>query len=112
MKRFRGGLVFEAHRLLYHSTPGLRVIKKKKKSAEGFGVNQINFSGTVPASATFKRLGSRVKEFGAVPGTQLHFPAERRSSTPVSPPLARDFGSGPEEQECGIKGANYGVYGN
>jgi len=31
VKRFRGGLVFEAHRLLYHSTLGLRVIKKKKK---------------------------------------------------------------------------------
>ena len=31
MERFRGGLVFKAHRLLYHSTPGSRVIKKKKK---------------------------------------------------------------------------------
>ena len=31
MKRFRGGLVFKAHRLLYHSTLGLSVIKKKKK---------------------------------------------------------------------------------
>jgi len=31
VKRFRGGLVFEAHRLGYHSTLGLRVIKKKKK---------------------------------------------------------------------------------
>ena len=30
MKRFRGGLVFKAHRLLYHSTLGLSVIKKKK----------------------------------------------------------------------------------
>ena len=29
--RFRGGLAFKAHRLLYHSTLGLRVIKKKKK---------------------------------------------------------------------------------
>ena len=27
----RGGLVFEAHRLLFHSTLGSRVIKKKKK---------------------------------------------------------------------------------
>ena len=27
---FRGGLVFMAHRLLYHPTLGLRVIKKKK----------------------------------------------------------------------------------
>ena len=29
MKRFRGGLVFKAHRLLYHSTLGSRGIKKK-----------------------------------------------------------------------------------
>jgi len=32
--RFRGGLVFKAHRLLYHSTLGLRVIKKKKKTCQ------------------------------------------------------------------------------
>jgi len=31
-QRFRGGLVFKAHRLVYNSTLGLRVIKKKKKS--------------------------------------------------------------------------------
>ena len=30
VQRFRGGLVFKAHRLLYHSTLGSRVIKKKK----------------------------------------------------------------------------------
>ena len=29
VKRFRGGLVFKAHRLLYHPTLGSRVIKKK-----------------------------------------------------------------------------------
>ena len=29
MERFRGGLVFKAYRLLYQSTLGLRVIKKK-----------------------------------------------------------------------------------
>ena len=34
MKRFRGGLVFQAHRLLYHSTLGSRVIKKKKVAGE------------------------------------------------------------------------------
>ena len=28
---FRGGLVFKAHRLVYHSTLGSRVIKKKFK---------------------------------------------------------------------------------
>jgi len=32
VKRFRGGLVFKAPRLLYHSTLGLRVIKKKKEA--------------------------------------------------------------------------------
>ena len=31
VKRFRGGLVFKAHRLVDHSTLGLRAIKKKKK---------------------------------------------------------------------------------
>ena len=30
-EQFRGGFVCKAHRLVYHSTLGLRVIKKKKK---------------------------------------------------------------------------------
>jgi len=34
VKRFRGGLVFKAHRLLYHSTLGVRVIKKKKSTLQ------------------------------------------------------------------------------
>ena len=40
--RFRGGLVFKAHRLLHHSTLGLRVIKKKKKDVvSGAAVQRI-----------------------------------------------------------------------
>ena len=35
VQRFRGGLVFKAHRLLYHSTLGLRVIKKKVGGVQG-----------------------------------------------------------------------------
>ena len=31
VKRFRGGLVFKAHKRVYDSTLGSRVIKKKKK---------------------------------------------------------------------------------
>jgi len=31
VQRFRGGLVIKAHRLVYHSTLGLRVIDKKKR---------------------------------------------------------------------------------
>jgi len=34
VQRFRGGLVFKAHRLLYHSTLGSRVIKKKGTDLE------------------------------------------------------------------------------
>ena len=43
VQRFQGGRVCKADRLLYHSTLGLRVIKKKKKfkffrvSGSGFG---------------------------------------------------------------------------
>ena len=32
VQRFRGGLVFKAHRLLYHLTLGLREIKKKRRT--------------------------------------------------------------------------------
>ena len=36
VQRFRGGLIFKAHRLLYHSILGLRVIKKKKKETSSW----------------------------------------------------------------------------
>ena len=46
VERFRGGLVSKAHRLLYHSTLGLRVMKKKKEEgrlalAAGEGVFRV-----------------------------------------------------------------------
>ena len=34
MTRFRGGLIFEAHIFLYHSTLGSRVIKRREESLE------------------------------------------------------------------------------
>ena len=37
VQRFRSGLVFKAHRIVYHSTLGLRVIRKKKKNTAGAG---------------------------------------------------------------------------
>jgi len=55
VQRFRGGLVFKAHRLLYHSALGLRVIKKKKKfrvcrvgvqGSENGGQDRENLYGT------------------------------------------------------------------
>ena len=41
-KRFKGGLVFKAHRFMFHSTLGSRVTKKKKKK------QKIGFSGRRP----------------------------------------------------------------
>jgi len=37
VNRFRGGLVFKAHRLVYHSTLGSRVMKRKKFGMLGRG---------------------------------------------------------------------------
>jgi len=54
VKRFRGGLVFKAHRLVYHSTLGLRVIKKKKKSREREFPAFKGFPVMVTTSAEFK----------------------------------------------------------
>jgi len=48
VQRFRDGLVFKAHRLLYDSTPGLRVIKKRRrrstKSVRGSHNDATTFS--------------------------------------------------------------------
>ena len=44
MKRFRGGLVVKAHRLVYHSTVGLRVIKKKEVCGLWFVVWGLGFT--------------------------------------------------------------------
>ena len=55
VKRFRGGLVFKVHRFLYHSTLGLRVIKKKKKKSgarECFHEPRPGESGTGTATAS------------------------------------------------------------
>ena len=49
MKRFQGGLVLKVHRLLYHSTLGLRVIKKKKR-----------VGGTVPSGFSAFDMSARV----------------------------------------------------
>ena len=40
VQRFRGGLVFKAHRRLYHSTLGLRVINKWKLQPEVEGLTR------------------------------------------------------------------------
>ena len=62
MQRFRGGLVFQAHRLLYHLTLGMRVIKKKREDSRVLeGKPKVN---SLCRTAVFKsqvRLYMRLK---------------------------------------------------
>jgi len=68
LKRFRGGLIFKAHRLLHHSTLGFRVIKKKK------AVTLIASFTEVPkyGMSTFAFLGFMVY------GVQGYLPYKKR----------------------------------
>ena len=43
VKRFRGGLVLKAHRLLYHSTLGVRAIQKRRRRVEGVRADHDGF---------------------------------------------------------------------
>jgi hypothetical protein len=51
VQRFRGGLVFKAHRLLHHSILGLRVIQKKQKDRAWCGAGAVGVSMSNPGSA-------------------------------------------------------------
>ena len=66
-QRFRGGLVFKAHRLVYHPTLGWRVIKKKKKTTFGDRLRVGWFNGFYGRGAT------RAEDAQATP-TQSHIP--------------------------------------
>ena len=50
------GLVFKAHRLLYHSTLGLRVLKKKKNLDFGGVEDQRHFFRELPCGAVVSLL--------------------------------------------------------
>ena len=54
---FRGGLVFKAHRLVYHSTLGLTAIKKKRLGI--FPSNLRPFSAAGPSYHSRGRIGLR-----------------------------------------------------
>ena len=58
MKRFQGGLVFKAHRLLYHSTLGSRVIKTKKGTVVTLPPRRARIYG----SHTLVSLNLRLKD--------------------------------------------------
>ena len=67
VKWFRGGLVFKAHGLLNHSTLGLRVIKKKRRTLTGLrrpararSVFVKLVKSRTPSSAAAASLGFRI----------------------------------------------------
>ena len=54
MKWFRGGLVFKAHRLVYHSSPGSRVIKQEGKGVRfSLGGEALDRHGPVSVGRHF-----------------------------------------------------------
>ena len=58
--RFRGGLVFKAHSLVYHSTLGFRVMKKKKKVGGCFADSsalEASLPMTLPSDAGTIKTG-------------------------------------------------------
>jgi len=89
MKRFQGGLVFEALRLVYHPTLGLRTTKLKKWNVPGRGKN-VNFRFRA------YRLGRHTREGCAVVGglhvrqpvLRLLNPTPQKRSKPHPEPLS------------------------
>ena len=64
MQRFRGGLVFKAHRLVYHSTLGLGVIKKKKRAPS----SSRRSTSAAAGGSSLEVLSGCIKDLG--PGFQ------------------------------------------
>ena len=65
MNRFRGGLVFKAHRLEYHSTLGWRVIKKKYQAVlvAAVLIYQANGSNDKPMAPTCAESSEGTRRF-------------------------------------------------
>ena len=78
MKRFRGGLVFKAHRLLYHSTLGSRVIKKKRKK------NLLHINPAADAAEAGKEIANQTIKF-PMHQEHTHFLHPARRGKSISP---------------------------
>ena len=107
MQRFQGGLVFKTHKLLYHSTLGLREIKEREGSGtrvkhqgrqEGFRVSGFGITGPGFRVSGFEfrvsGFGFQVSGFGVrVPGFGFQVWVRERSGVPCCGALTRP-GSG------------------
>ena len=94
VQRFRGGLVFKAHRILYHSTVDSRVIKKKREgvvikqktgyahlgSASEQRGNEIGSLGTCSPETCSRRRAKR----GQLEKCQGHLPERQGQNLAVT----------------------------
>ena len=80
MKRFRGGLVFKAHRLVHYSTLGSRVIKKKKKVPAEPGSSAPPYPHTAPGTCRTP-LAPGVPNPGYGFNFARHFQVRKRTCT-------------------------------
>ena len=65
MERFRGGLAFKAHRLVYHSTLGSRVIREEeRRRVQGSGF-RVQGSGFRVQGSGFRVQGSEFRVQGS-----------------------------------------------
>ena len=72
MFRVRGlGLVFKAHRLVYHAPLGLRVIQKKKKRTCGAGPSTLSACVIFTNAGAVVGSGSLELLLSALPGQHL-----------------------------------------
>ena len=78
MKQFRGGLVVKAHKLVYHSTLGWRVMNEEKTDVADGAV--VDASGAVPVEPkpAQHRMSHSVKVSGLVGGLNKFIPNSRR----------------------------------
>jgi len=80
VERFRGGLVFKAHRLLHHSTLGSRVIKKKRSLC----VVQLSLTLTEVPLLRSDVPPSTLVSVGSAPSSTTRIPDDHESLDPVA----------------------------
>ena len=90
--RLPGGLVFEAHRLLYHSTLGLRVMQKRERRQPKTAPHRFNSPHRVstgivarPGRTRTRRISKHSAEAQSIQAN-LNFTASQNDSTQSTAP--------------------------
>ena len=89
VKRFRGGLVFKAHRLLHHSILGLRVMKKKRRDLVVLVMDDLGGEAYAHTMSRLITSGGRTP-LGRSSQASLRKTGVRSMCGPISPYSGRD----------------------